>query len=217
MEKLKWSARYFADITKWIVRTRPLMAIFLALIVVSLLCILIATGAEPRIRLTGMVLQLAGVFLVGVGLWDTRRAFADEPTTWQAIGNWWSRRPVFGPKNVVVAGVGISLGAAVVSGRARGSPGPNTSLDQRVSMLEDQYSHLFDEVGSLASETKTRIQEVENSLKAESSERKRADENTREQLRQAVAAGLPLARVGVLFFVVGILAGTASPELAKLF
>jgi hypothetical protein len=84
-------------------------------------------------------------------------------------------------------------------------------------MLEDQYSHLFDEVGSLASETKTRIQEVENSLKAESSERKRADENTREQLRQAVAAGLPLARVGVLFFVVGILAGTASPELAKLF
>jgi hypothetical protein len=89
-------------------------------------------------------------------------------------------------------------------------------LDQRVSLLEDQYSRLFDEVGSLASETTTRIREVENSLKSEASDRQRADEDIRGQLRLAVAAGLPLARVGVLFFTIGILAGTASPELAKL-
>jgi hypothetical protein len=54
-------------------------------------------------------------------------------------------------------------------------------------------------------------------LKAERNERQAADTRLTNQLKKAVAEGLPLARVGAIFFLIGITAGTASPEIASIF
>jgi hypothetical protein len=84
-------------------------------------------------------------------------------------------------------------------------------------MLEQQYVALFDELGTLTGETKTKIDELSNSLVAERAERQQADVQAKEQLKRAVAGGIPLARVGVIVLLIGIAAGTASPEIASKF
>ena len=84
-------------------------------------------------------------------------------------------------------------------------------------MLEKQYAELFDEVGRLAGETKNRDDQLSHAIDEEKGQRQKADIEIKEQLKRAVAQGLPLGRVGAVFFFLGIIAGTASPEIAKLF
>lgn len=215
MRKFSRWVRYFAELMGWLVRARPIIAIGIALLMVPLLSVVFPCP-EPRIRWIGMGLQLAGVLLAAVGLWDTRRAFDNEPTTWQAILNWLSLRPKFGPKTFHLSGepaIYVSEGGAA---RFRISAGPNAPLDQRIALLENQINRLEDEVGELTSKTKDELKRLKDDIERERSERTVADDGIRKQLRSAVAAGLPLARVGAAFFFIGIAASTASPEIAKL-
>jgi hypothetical protein len=217
LQRLRWVTKYISDLVTWFGRTQPFIAILAAIILVALLCIVFASCLERQIRLSGMGLQLLGVVLVGVGLRDTRRAFEDQPTTWQAIKRWWSGRPPFGPQHHVLHAAGIAAGTSFGSSRARVSPGPNTPLEQRVTMLEQQYTSLFDEVGTLTAETKKKTDEISNALDEERTERQQADKWTKDQLKRAVAEGIPLGRLGVIFFLIGITAGTASLEIASIF
>jgi hypothetical protein len=84
-------------------------------------------------------------------------------------------------------------------------------------MLEQQYASLFDEVGVLSAETKKKYDELSQAQDAEKRERIEADKATKDQLKKAVAEGLPLGLLGVIFFMIGITAGTASPEIAMMF
>jgi hypothetical protein len=213
---LKRTARYISNVALWLYKAKPLIAM-LSGIVVVVLFVAFASCLERQLRLSGMGLQLLGVSLVAFGLWETRQAFEDQPTIFGKINHWWSRRPTFGPTNITIEAAGASFGMSFGSARMRVSPGPNTPLDQRVAMLEQQYVSLSDEVGALADETKTKISELKNSLAEESTARQKADVQVREQLRQAVAEGIPLASVGVIAFLMGITAGTASSEIASFF
>jgi hypothetical protein len=209
--------RYASDLAQWLWRTQPLLALLAAIVVSSLVWIVFSSCLERRVRLVGIALQLLGVILVAVGLRDTRRAFEDQPTTWQAIKEWWLGRPRFGPRDIVLQAAGVAAGASFGSARARVSPGPNTPLERRVEMLQEQYAELFDEVGALANEIKKRDDELSNALKVESDERQKGDASTRAQLKRAVGQGIPLGRVGAILFFLGIIAATASPEIANLF
>lgn len=214
---LRLLGKYATDLVQWLWRTQPLLALLAAICVSSLVWIVFSSCLERRVRLVGMALQLLGVTLVAVGLRDTRRAFEDQPTTWQAIRAWWLGRPRFGPRNIVLEAAGLTVGVSGGSARMRVSPGPNTPLERRVEMLQEQYALLFDEVGALANETKKRDDELSNALKAESDQRQKGDARTKDQLKRAVAQGIPLGRVGAILFFLGIIAGTASLEIAKLF
>lgn len=182
-----------------------------------LMIFILLSCVERQIRISGMALQLIGVFLVGVGLRDTRQAFDDQPTTFGAIKQWWSGRPKFGPRNHILSAEGASFGVSFGSARGRAVAGPNTSLDQRVSILEQGHADLFDEVGALSEEMKKKTDELSAALKVERSEREQADQQTKNELRKAVAEGIPLGLVGVICFLLGITAGTASPEIASIF
>jgi len=207
--------QYAFELFAWL-RRGPLVALVAVTTFVFLIFFFVPC-VERQIRISGMVLQLAGVILVGVGLRDTRQAFDDQPTTLGAIKQWWSGRPRFGPKHTVVAAAGVSVGAFSGSARMRVGAGPNTSLDQRVTMLEQGYASLFDEVGTLSGEVKKKTDELSKALKAEQGARAQAITQTKDQLKRAVAEGIPLASVGVIFFLLGVTAGTASPEIASIF
>ena len=112
---------------------------------------------------------------------------------------------------------GASFGMSTMTARARVSAGPDSPLERRVAILEQEVTSLYDELGTLSAEMKKRTDELSDSLKAERSERVQADEKTKNQLRKAVAEGIPLGVVGVIFFLFGITAGTASPEIASWF
>jgi hypothetical protein len=213
---LKRTARYISNVALWLYKAKPLIAMLLGIVIV-ILFVGFASCLERQIRLSGMGLQLLGVSLVAFGLRETRQAFADQPTIFGKIKHWWSGRPTFSPTNRTIALAGGSFSISGGSARMRTSPGLNTPLDHRVTMLEQQYASLSDEVGTLADVTKTKISELNNSLAKESASRQNADLQVREQLREAVAEGIPLASVGVIAFLIGITAGTISPEIASFF
>jgi hypothetical protein len=164
-----------------------------------------------------MGLQLVGVVLVGIGLRDTRQSFVDQPTTWQGIIQWWVGRPSFRPRNITLEAKGVALGIGGMSARASVTAGPNASLEQRVEILERGHAALFDEVGKLSGEVREKIGELSNRMDLERSERQEADKGVTEQLKKAVAGGLPLGRVGAGCFFIGIIAASVSPEIASWF
>jgi len=86
-----------------------------------------------------------------------------------------------------------------------------------VTLLEQQYVSLFDEVGTLSAETKRKTDELSAALDAERREREDRDNRAKEQLRKAIAEGIPLGLVGTAFLLLGIVAASASLEIASLF
>ncbi len=161
--------------------------------------------------------ELIGVILVSIGLWDTRRAFEDQPTTWEGIRQWWTDRPKFPPQHVVLEARSMAVATAGASARMRVTAGPNASLEQRVAVLEREHAALFDEVGKLSGDANRKIGELSNAIALERSEGQEADKAIKEQLKRAVAEGLPLGRVGAFCFFAGIIAATASQEIASWF
>ena len=100
--------------------------------------------------------------------------------------------------------------------RVRVNPGPQATLEQRVAMLQDNYTNLFDEVGRLDDELRRRTDELSSKLHAETAAREATDKRLEEQLKETAVGSLHLDLWGVLFFISGIIAGTASPEIAAL-
>jgi hypothetical protein len=217
LQQIRRAPKYISDLVAWLWRTRPLVWVLVAIVVVLLLGVLISVCLERYVRVSGMGLQLIGVILVGIGLRDTRRAFEDQPTTWQGIKQWWAGRPRFRPQHITLEARGAAMGVGGMSARARVIAGPNASLEQRMAVLEREHAALFDEVGKLSEETKQKIGELSNTINVERSERQEADKGVKEQLKKAVAEGLPLGRVGAVCFFIGIIAASASPEIASWF
>jgi hypothetical protein len=215
LQHIKRTAKYVSDFGGFLRRTRPLVWALVATIIVLVLWFLISSCLERYVRFSGMGLQLIGVALVGIGLRDTRQAFEDQPTTWQGIKLWWTGRPRFRTRNIALEARGTAMATAGISARAYVNAAPNAPLEHRVAVLEREHAALRDEVGKLSEETKRKVGELSNAMALEHSGRQEADNGIKEQLKKAVAEGLPLARVGAVFFFIGIIAASASPEIAS--
>lgn len=212
-EFLTRTARFIKQVVRWLC-TPPIIAILASLLVV-IATFSVSACLERSIRLSGMCLQLLGVVLTGCGLRDTRRAFEDQPTLMGHLRNWRAKRPRFAREHHELQTEGVSLSVSVGSARLKIAPGPNTPLDERVSLLERQYSSLSDEITNLASATKAEAKKLSDRIDSEKNQRQSSVVELRKQLKKAVAEGIPLASVGVAFFLLGISAGTASIEISK--
>ena len=83
-------------------------------------------------------------------------------------------------------------------------------------MLAQNYARLDDEVGKLDREMKNIAREFSGRLESERAAREKADMRNDQQLKEAVVGRIHLDLAGVLYLVLGILAGTASLEFARL-
>ena len=68
--------------------------------------------------------------------------------------------------------------------------------------------------GTSANEVKQRTDELSSDLRVEIVAREAGDKRVEEQLIENAVGGLHLDFWGVLFFTAGVIAGTASPEIA---
>ena len=209
---------WVAATARWLWEINRLWLPALAVLVISVLVVKVVPAIWPchverAVRFIGGLLQLGGVITIVLKLRGARRQFPG-----QTLALWWQRRPRFRqPKTVVMAAGAASMGMATMSARGRVSPGPQATLEQRLAMLEDGYTKLFDEVGSLGNEVKRRSDELSSKLHAEATAREAADKKIEEQLKETAVGSFHLDVWGVEFFLLGIIVGTLSQEIAAAF
>jgi len=208
---LKRLLRWLVATGRWIWEVNRFWAPFLvALVICASVAVIWRCPVEREVRLTGMVLQLLGLITIVLRLRAAQQQFPE-----QMLKHWWQRRPRFKAQNtVIIAALMANDSADTASFRARVTPGPQATLEQRLAMLEDSYTKLFDEVGGFGYEVKRRTDELSGKLQDELTAREAADKRIDEQLREEAVGSLHLDLWGVLFFILGIIAGTASPEIA---
>ena len=68
LQQFMRAPKYISALGAWLWRTRPLVWVLVAIVVVLLLGVLISSCLERYVRISGMGLQLIGVILVGIGL-----------------------------------------------------------------------------------------------------------------------------------------------------
>lgn len=176
-----------------------------------------AARSEPEsaIRLAGMTLQVSGFITVLWGL-DGRWRSLMNTGPLKAIAGRFARFPRW-KRDVVMAAGGAVM--TLAGGRARATirAGEGASLEKRVSVLERNVESLEREVGDLGDSTDKRFSEADRKLTEESRANARRHSELADRMKQTMLGGVGTEVLGVWFFLVGVVMGTASPEIRDWF
>lgn len=171
---------------------------------------------ERLVRLDGLLVQLLGFLIVAYGLLSKTKIFRNHGL-FRPLSKWWGRRPRLRPKNIVIHMQGIASGTSFGAARARVTIAPNASLNTKISALEKGVDMLFNEVDRLDFQVQANAKTAETEIRNEQTQRKVEDANIQRRIDEAVVGSIHLEVSGVALFVLGIIAGTASPEISWLF
>ena len=154
----------------------PILLFLVLCVVVRLLWPCHAQQAirEQAMRWIGGLFQLAGVITIVLKLRAAQRQFPQ-----QTLKRIFDHRPRFRIQNTVISPAGGEPGHGDMSARGRVRPGPQATLEQRLAMLEDSYTKLFDEVDGLGNEVRRRTDELSSKLHAEAAAREASVKESR--------------------------------------
>jgi len=159
--------------------------------------------SEAVSRQSGILLQTAGLVLVGIGIEDTRRRFK-RPTIIEAFKEWLRSLknalllpPISGSGHVIVT---LGTGAAGWAGFA---PTVTTSTEQRLSAVEKAVDELQKGHSKIVGD----ISDVRESLADEAAARQRSDTEVRSLVEEQSAGGLHWEAIGLVWLFVGTLVG----------
>lgn len=188
------------------------LALFLILIVIFP-CLKYGFS-EPRIRIAGLLLQLAGLFTVVWGIQKTRMLFG-RPDSLSVVRQWFS---IFLPcwRQAVSGEVNSTMPVFTGQGRANAAASANSdaTIETRVDKLEENISHINDRITQTQKEIDDRFQTQVDLLETEQETRRRQVEDLRAMLEMSEIGGLRISLVGALWLFVGAILGTAAPEIA---
>ena len=176
-----------------------------------------STGVSASIRYASTILQILGLLTVALGLHHMRELFG-RPTVTRRAMNWFGRLArVFRPPEPITLQASVS-GVAAVTGeaRVRRSAGAGASVEQRLEVLEGNLNQLQDELDTKIGDVRSKIGQLEESLRRERDERRTADDRTSRQIEEVAIGGLHLEIVGLLWLTLGVLGASVPDEVAML-
>lgn len=167
---------------------------------------------ERDARILGLTLQLIG--FVGLVLIYNRDAHKSEGISLQ---NWWRSQPNLRRKSVVAM---TSAGNLTAKGTSTayfpGSLGPNTPIDARVRMLEQDLQALREQMAIEVTNLKYGIQEANEIDRTNLNAIDTKLETLKNETRLSTSSNATLNLVAVTFFLAGVTIATLSPELATI-
>lgn len=215
---LKQLGNWIARIVPWLGEAKQAWLAVLAIPGVFLICWAVLPEWEPRIRLTGMCLELLGLGTVAYGIRETQKLFS-RPRLAEIARKWFGRFPKLKLESRIVVGAAHINFEGMASGSAFGSASLSTtaSLEERVTFLERR----MDQANVLIHETQQKVEEEarkrSGALDVARREREVGDEKNNKLIQEAIAGGLYLETTGVLWLLCGITFATASNEIANFF
>lgn len=180
----------------------------------AIVAILYQDGAEPAIRLAGLVLQLLGIFTVVWGIIETRQFFGMQPSL-KTVTQWLSRFPL--RRRPIIVAIGSAAEANdSLSARAHTSwPIDSTApLEQRVSTLERNLPLIQERISNFQTECDQRAQQVSDQLRFEQQDRLTLSHQLHSQVRTYATGGLHISAIGAAWVFLGTVFGTASIEIS---
>jgi len=213
---LKRLAGWLARIVGWAQEANRVWFAMLAPPAVFMVCWATLPSWEPRIRITGLLLQLMGIATVAFGLRETRKLFR-RPSLADIVRKWLKRFPKFTVETRVIVGTGkLTVGGAAATAFGTVSPLPTASLEEKVAALEKGLA----QCNMVIHETQRRLEEEacnrSSAIESERRERGAGDDRTQKLIEEAAAGGLHLEATGVFWLSVGVILATASNEIARL-
>ena len=177
---------------------------------------LLSKTRHDAVLYTGIGLQMLGLAMTAIGLILDRRIF-DGPSFPAAMLNWFRRLAgaFTGPKTISVGGSLTSAWNIAGKLRVARELGPGATLDQRVSILEENLNLLRDELDTELQGVRRELGSVKVSIEHESQERRAADEKTGRKIEELAIGGQHLEWVGLLWLFFGFLAGTFPDGIAE--
>lgn len=173
-------------------------------------------GAEPVVRLVGLVLQLFGIVTIAWGIVETRQFFGMQSPL-KTFTNWLSRFPL--RRRTIACTVGEAVEADdALSARAHTAWPIDSSapLEQRVSTLERNVPLIQGRISNLQAEFDRTTQSLKDQLKFEEEHRFALSQQLHSQLRTYGTGGLHISAIGAIWLFLGAVFGTASVELSAL-
>lgn len=191
---------------------------YIPIIAVAFAIVCIDTWAmyykEVGIRYIGMSFQVIGFILVLQQLEGRLKIFR-RPSVWSSISSYLRSFPSSKSKIHRVSASSISAKlAGYGSARARLIPSPNSSLKKRLKILEDDMENIRKDVTTMEetlSEYKSGNEESIEEMRQESTNR---FEKLEAIMDETLVGSIPLERVGIWYFLVGVVLATAAPELS---
>lgn len=195
----------------------PYIPIFAAAVAICLIDNFTDYYKEIGVRFVGMIFQVIGFFLVFQQLEDRLRIFR-KPTFLSAIINYIRSFPSRKSRAYSVSAQSLSsvstLGA--LSSRARLVPSKNSSLDRRVKILEGEIENVRKELVTMERTFNEYKSGNEKSIEKIRQENNKKFKKFEEVLDKAFIGGIHIERVGIWYFLVGVILATAAPEITIL-
>jgi hypothetical protein len=186
----------------------------LAVNLLALVACLQAGTAEPKIRLTGLLLQLLGIGTVIWGICETR-AFFDHLPVSEKAKNWLRRFPLL-RRDGVASGGACVLAVSAVGGRGFGTfgPGLNPTIESRLDAAEKNIAAIHELITANQREMDAGYQKLTDTLDHEQETRKIENAALESRLDAASTGGVHISAIGASWLFVGVVLSTAAPELA---
>lgn len=171
---------------------------------------------EPTIRLTGLVLQILGLFTVAWGIAETRALFGHKPFH-KLFTEWAARSPLLGrPTHAGGGSATISVTASGGSAWGTIGVGPGSTLEQRVEALEKNLPLIHERISGVESSFGAKVQKVADKLSQEERARREEDEVIAKRLESTATGGVHISAIGVVWLFFGVTFSTAGIEIQRL-
>jgi hypothetical protein len=168
---------------------------------------------EKAIRITGLVLQLAGIVTVAWGIVSTRGFFGLPPVR-RIVSTWWLRAP-FRRRHTAV---GVLNASSVLGGSAHGystAPiDPSSPVEQQLRAVERNLSLIHERITSAHSQALKEQQALRAELREQTSRIEDVRTKLTEHIKVFGTGGLHISAIGAAWLFLGAILGTASQELA---
>lgn len=180
---------------------------------------LFVADGGAAVRYAGTALQILGLLTVAFGLRQTRRLFPGRPGVGERIRAWFAQLvSAFRKPQPITAHVVAAGGAVTVSGKARVrlGAGADAPLERRLEVFQQNLDRLQNEFDDEIRELSAKIGRIEQAVRKEADERKRADDGITRVIEEATIGGLNLEVVGLFWLALGVLGQGVPDEIAKL-
>ena len=223
MSKSKPQVRKFKNVGCWIIEVikwsaygmgTALPYIFLIGVLYCVSFYTITDCKEQEIRLVGLFFQIIGFLLVAWQLINLNKLFS-KPSALNQFVDYWRNFPTPYIRTVSISGQITSV-AGTMEARLSVKAGPNTTLERRVEIIEDELRVVTDDLMGTRKSLNTHKSDNKQALKKIEEETRTSVEKVKKLMDDAVVGGIHWEWIGTLYFVIGVGLATAAPEMSVL-